>query len=83
MHADNVLAVCAVLTLVGGLALALIQVGGLAREIMLLKDGLERLEREAAIDHDRLKDDLRREIDGIHREMSDIRGANAIRGRIK
>lgn len=78
MHSDAILAVCAVLTILGGLALALIQVGIARSELTKLSDALERIERDKDIDADRLKKDFQREVDGIHRELSDLRGQMAL-----
>jgi hypothetical protein len=78
MHTDAILAVCAILTLVGGVGLALIQVGAHARTLTLLEDAIERIEREKQIDADRIQAAYQREIDGIHRELSDLRGQAAI-----
>lgn len=80
MHSDAILAVCAVLTLVGGVALALIQVGIARNELTRMADSLERMEREGKIDEERLRKEFQREVDGIHRELSDLRGQMVRRG---
>jgi hypothetical protein len=78
LHPDTILAVCAVFTLAGGVALALIQVGALTSELKRLREDDAEMKRDRQVDADRIQAAYQREIDGIHRELSDLRGQAAM-----
>jgi hypothetical protein len=81
MHSDEILAVCGVITLVGSVGAGLIQLTVLLSKIKTLEEKIAELKMETGIDIKELKGDFRSDMEGFRRELSDLRGANIVRGR--
>ena len=79
MHSDEILAVCGVITLVLSVGAGLIQLTVLLSKIKVLEDATKELKMELGSDIKELKADRRSDMEGIKREISDIRGQIALR----